>query len=50
MELIQDARNGREVWQVLKLVAPLAVVWPTEVDCVRGSSDFTAYHLSHSFG
>ena len=35
MELIQDARNGRELRQALRLVAPLPVVWPTEVD-LRG--------------
>jgi predicted nucleic acid-binding protein len=50
MELVQDARNAREVRQVLKLVAPLRVVWPTEADCARALSDFTAYHLSHGLG
>lgn len=50
MELIQDARNSREIRQALKLVAPLPVVWPTAVDCARALSDFTAYHLSHSLG
>lgn len=50
MELIQDARNGREVRQTQKLVAPLKVVWPTEADCMRALSDFTAYHLPHGLG
>lgn len=50
MELIQDARNAKEVRQALKLVAPLQVVWPTEMDCQRALSDFTAYHLSHGLG
>ena len=50
MELVQDARNGREVRQALKLVAPLQVVWPTNADCARALSDFTAYHLSHGLG
>jgi predicted nucleic acid-binding protein len=50
MELIQDARNRREIRQAKKLVAPLPVVWPTEVDCARALSDFTAYHLSHGLG
>src|SRR5947208_12996696 len=50
MELIQDARNAQEVRRALKLVAPLQVVWPTEVDCTRALSDFTAYHLSHGLG
>ncbi len=50
MELVQDARNAREVRHVLKLAAPLQVVWPTEADCARALSDFTAYHLSHGLG
>jgi predicted nucleic acid-binding protein len=50
MELIQDARNGQEVKQALKLVAPLAVVWPTDVDCWRALFDFAFYHLSHGPG
>jgi predicted nucleic acid-binding protein len=50
MELIQDARNKREVRRVLKLVAPLQVVWPTEADCARALSDFSVYHLSHALG
>jgi len=50
MELVQDARNVREVRQALKLVAPLPIVWATEADCTRALSDFTAFHLSHSLG
>ncbi len=50
MELIQDARNGREIRRALKLVAPLQVVWPTEADCARALSDFTAYHLRYGLG
>ncbi len=50
MELIQDAQNSRQVRQVLRLVEPLPVVWPTEGDCGRALSDFTDYHLSHNLG
>jgi predicted nucleic acid-binding protein len=50
LELVQDARNAREVRQALKLVAPLQIVWPTDVDCARALSNFTAYHLSHGLG
>lgn len=50
MELIQDARNAREVRKSLKLVAPLPVVWPTAADCERALSDFAAYHLPHGLG
>lgn len=50
MELVQDARNARQVRQVLELVSTLPTVWPTETDCNRALSDFTAYHLSHNLG
>lgn len=50
MELIQDASNSQQVRQALKLVAPLPIVWPSEADCARALSDFTAYHLSHRLG
>jgi predicted nucleic acid-binding protein len=50
MDLVQDARSAQEVRQALKLVSPLRVVWPTEADCARALSDFTAYHLSHGLG
>ena len=50
MELVQDARNAQEVRRTLKLAAPFQVIWPTEADCARALSDFTAYHLSHNLG
>jgi predicted nucleic acid-binding protein len=50
MELIQNARNAREVRKALQLVAPLQIVWPTQADCARALSDFAAYHLSHGLG
>ena len=50
MELIQDANNQQQVRQVLKLVAPLPVVWPTVADCDRALSDFSKFHLSHGLG
>jgi predicted nucleic acid-binding protein len=50
MELVQDARNTSAVQRALRLVAPLPVVWPTQADCARALSDFTAYHLSHGLG
>lgn len=50
MELIQDASNSQQVRQALKLTAPLPVIWPSETDCARALSDFTAYHLSHRLG
>lgn len=50
MELIQDAQNKQQVRKVLQMVAPLQIVWPTETDCARALSDFTAYHLSHNVG
>lgn len=50
MELIQDAKNTQQVRNVLKLIAPLPIVWATEIDSSRALSNFTTYHLSHSLG
>ena|SRR3972149_2711028 len=50
MELIQDARNSREVENALKLVAPLQVVWPSPTDCARALNEFSTCHLSHGLG
>src|SRR5437588_11884287 len=50
MELVQDARNAAEARRARQLVAPLPTVWPSEADCDRALSDFTAYHLSHGLG
>jgi predicted nucleic acid-binding protein len=50
MELIQDAGNAQQVRQALKLVSPLPLLWPTQADCDRALSDFTAHHLSHRLG
>lgn len=50
MELIQDARNRHEVQQAQRLVAPLPIVWPTEVDCNRALAYFADFHLSHGLG
>jgi predicted nucleic acid-binding protein len=50
MELIQDARNAKEVRRALKLVSPLHVVWATETDCNRALADLTAYHVSNALG
>jgi predicted nucleic acid-binding protein len=49
MELIQDARNQREIDDALKLVAPFPVVWPTAADCARALSEFSI-HLAHGLG
>ncbi len=50
MELIQGAQNNHQVRAVLRLTAPLPVVWPTIADCQRALADFTAFHLSHALG
>ena len=50
MELMQDARNKREVEQALRLVKPLPIAWPTNADCERAMQDFRILHLSHSLG
>lgn len=50
MELVQDAQNMQQVRDVLRLVAPLPVVWPSLADCQRALADFVSYHLSHGLG
>jgi predicted nucleic acid-binding protein len=50
MELIQDARNRKELERSLKLTAPFAVIWPTEEECTEAVRLFASYHLSHSLG
>jgi predicted nucleic acid-binding protein len=50
MELIQDARNQKEVQSALKLTAPLPVVWPTATDSEHALADLAIYHLSHGLG
>ncbi len=50
MELMQDARNKREVEQALRLVQPLPVAWPTDADCDRALQDYRVLHLSHNLG
>jgi predicted nucleic acid-binding protein len=50
MELIQGARDARQVREASRLTAPLPVVWPTTADCQRALADFTAFHLSHGLG
>ena len=40
----------QQIRKALQFVAPLSIVWPTESDCTRALSDFTAYHLSNKVG
>lgn len=50
MELIQDAKNGQQVKDVLNLVAPFPVVWPSEGSCSQALAWFSTLHLSHGIG
>jgi predicted nucleic acid-binding protein len=50
MELIQGAKDARQVREAVRLTAPLPVIWPTVADCQRALADFTAFHLSHGLG
>lgn len=50
MELLQDAQSGLQVRQVLRLIAPLEVVWPSETFCHRALADFAICHRSHGLG
>ena len=50
MELIQNAKNKQQVNQVFKFIAPLPIIWLTELDCARALTDFSQYHLSDGVG
>lgn len=50
IELIQGARDARQVREAQKLVAAFPVVWPTASDGQRALVDFATFHLSHSLG
>lgn len=50
MELVQDADTKERMDRALKLVAPLPIVWPSELDCDQALSVFKEYHLSHGLG
>jgi predicted nucleic acid-binding protein len=50
MELIQDARDSREVERSRKLAAPFDVVWPSEADCTLALEVFRTHHFSHNLG
>lgn len=43
MELIQDAKNKDQVERAQRLVAPLAIAWPSEADCDRALVLFEQY-------
>ena len=50
MELIQDAANLKQVRDVLALVEPFELIWPTQQECIEALSFFTRYHLSNKLG
>lgn len=50
MELIQDAANAAQVRAATRLIAPLAIVWPSVSDCHAALVDFQTLHLSHGLG
>lgn len=50
MELIQGAKDARQVRQAVRLTAPLPVIWPTVADGQRALADFQTFHLSHGLG
>ncbi len=50
MELYQDAPDARRVREMHRLLAPLAIYWPSERDCQRALTTFQTLHLSHGVG
>jgi predicted nucleic acid-binding protein len=50
MELLQDAKNRHQVRQVVELVNPLPIIWPSPQACDTALVYFREYHLSHGLG
>ena len=50
MEMIQGARDSREVEIALNTIAPLTVLWPSASDCERARLLYAQAHLSHKLG
>src|SRR5436189_4747358 len=50
MEMIQLARNKREVLKALKFVSKFPIVWPAEADCQSALTNFSVHHVSHRLG
>jgi predicted nucleic acid-binding protein len=50
MELIQGARDARQVREAVRLTAALPMIWPTATDHQKALMDFTSFHLSHGLG
>ncbi len=50
MEMIQGARDSREVEIALNTIAPLPVLWPSAADCERARELYARAHLSHRLG
>ena len=50
MKLYQGAFDARRMQEVENLLAPLAIIWPSETDCQRALMDFRALRLSHGLG
>lgn len=50
MELLRGCRDKNEKQQVESTLRLYILHWPTQADCARAFSDFTAYHLSHGIG
>ena len=50
MELVQSARNLKQVRDVLKLTSPLPVAWPGEQDCNHAMHLFSAHNLTDGIG
>lgn len=50
LELVQDARNRKEVVDAFMLVDPFPIEWPTEEEMYISLNYFGKYHLSHNLG
>lgn len=50
LELIRGAQNSQQLKEGLDVVAPMAVIWPSEADGKQALDYLIRYRLSHGLG
>lgn len=50
MEVVQGARDAREMGRLVQGIDAFALAWPSELDCRHALADFAAYRLAHGVG
>lgn len=50
LELVRGAQNGKQLQDGLAVIAPMAVVWPSEDDGKQALDYLIRYRLAHGLG